>query len=116
MQTLLAPSGVLDTLPSSSTNLLTGKEFFPQLMTEPFHHGLVIVFTAAAVMTLVGAGACLLSDSGPVSLEQPFDTDNAEGVETLIEPDDTPRKATPRPASRTTAVADATVAEMRTDP
>jgi MFS family permease len=54
---LLGPSGVLDNLSAKSQATLTGKQFFPHLMTGPFHHGLVIVFVAAAVMTLVGAVA-----------------------------------------------------------
>jgi MFS family permease len=56
---LLAPSGVLDRLPASNRATLTGKEFFPHLMSAPFHHGLMIVFSAAAVMMLVGAVASL---------------------------------------------------------
>jgi MFS family permease len=52
---LLGPSGVLDKLPGDRTATLTGKEFFPHLMTDPFHHGLVIVFTTAAVMMVVAA-------------------------------------------------------------
>ena len=34
---------------------LTGKHFFPNLISQPFHHGLVIVFTMALAMALVGA-------------------------------------------------------------
>jgi MFS family permease len=34
---------------------LTGKHFFPNLISQPFHHGLVIVFTSALLMALVGA-------------------------------------------------------------
>lgn len=34
---------------------LTGKHFFPNLILEPFHNGLIIVFTAAVIMSLVGA-------------------------------------------------------------
>lgn len=34
---------------------LTGKEFFPRLIQEPFHHGLVIVFTLAIILSVVGA-------------------------------------------------------------
>jgi MFS family permease len=52
---LLAPSGVLDTLPKHNADVLTGKTFFPHLMSGPFHHGLVIVFLTAAAMSLVGA-------------------------------------------------------------
>lgn len=59
--TLLAPSGVLAGLPSSDQVQLTGTEFFPHLMAQPFHDGLVVVFLAASVMTLVAAGASLLA-------------------------------------------------------
>jgi len=34
---------------------LTGKHFFPNLISQPFHHGLVIVFTTAVAMALLGA-------------------------------------------------------------
>ena len=36
---------------------LTGNEFFPHLISGPFHDGLVVVFVAAAVMMLIGAVA-----------------------------------------------------------
>jgi MFS family permease len=57
---LLGPSGVLNTLPAHNAQILTGTHFFPQLVSGPFHHGLVTVFTAAAVMALVGALASVL--------------------------------------------------------
>ena len=34
---------------------LTGKHFFPNLISQPFHQGLVIVFTMAVAMALLGA-------------------------------------------------------------
>ena len=34
---------------------LAGRTFFPTLMSGPFMHGLMIVFTAAALMALIGA-------------------------------------------------------------
>ena len=57
---LLAPTGVLGRLPPGHAAALTGKTFFPQLISGPFHHGLVIVFTAAAVMSVTGALVSLL--------------------------------------------------------
>jgi MFS family permease len=39
---------------------LTGRTFFPHLISQPFHHGLVIVFSAAAAMALVAALASAL--------------------------------------------------------
>jgi MFS family permease len=55
VQNLLAPSGLLHTLPAHNVAVLTGRQFFPNLISGPFHHGLMIVFTAAAVMSLAGA-------------------------------------------------------------
>ena len=55
VQNLLAPSGLLHTLPAHNVAVLTGKRFFPTLISGPFHHGLMIVFTAAAIMSLLGA-------------------------------------------------------------
>jgi MFS family permease len=105
MQTLLAPSGALDVLSPHSQDVITGNRFFPQLMSGPFHHGLVVVFTAAAIMTLVGAGACLLSGAKPTPLEQPYDAETIEGVEMLVEHD----RDLDRPAQTP-----ARVTEMRT--
>jgi MFS family permease len=60
VQHLLQPSGVLATLPHHNVAVLTGRQFFPHLISAPFHHGLVIVFSAAAAMSLVGALVSLL--------------------------------------------------------
>src|SRR4029077_8213470 len=54
----------LGALPASATNgadlpTLTSKEFFPQLISAPFHHALVIVFSVAVLLSLVGAVASL---------------------------------------------------------
>lgn len=57
---LLEPSGALDA-PGVNAEVLTGKTFFPELITEPFHSGLTVVFLAAAVMMLVGAVASMFS-------------------------------------------------------
>jgi MFS family permease len=59
MQTLLGPD-VLGSLSASDRSALTGKQFFPQLIEQPFHHGLVIVFALAIAMTLVAAAASAL--------------------------------------------------------
>jgi len=57
---LLAPSGVLKTLPPGQSAALTGNTFFPTLISGPFHDGLVVVFVAATVMMLVAAVASFL--------------------------------------------------------
>ena len=38
----------------------TGKTFFPELISGPFHNGLVTVFTAAVATTTIAALASLL--------------------------------------------------------
>lgn len=63
---LLGPSGVLQTLPPVNAATLTGKEFFPHLISGPFHRGLIVVFTAAAILTLIGAAASLIQTKPPV--------------------------------------------------
>ncbi|MGO9216744.1 MAG: MFS transporter [Streptosporangiaceae bacterium] len=60
VQHLLKPSGVLSRLPARNVAALTGRHFFPTLIAGPFHHGLVIVFTAAALMSFIGAMVSLL--------------------------------------------------------
>jgi hypothetical protein len=57
---LLAPSRTLARLPRHNVAVLSGKQFFPHVISGPFHHGLIIVFTAAAVMSLLGAVISLL--------------------------------------------------------
>jgi MFS family permease len=57
---LLRPSGVLARLPKAQAVQLTSKEYFPHLISGPFHHGLVIVFTVAIAMSVLGAFASLL--------------------------------------------------------
>ena len=60
IRALLAPTGVLRRLPASHVAHLTGKAFFPQLISQPFHHGLVIVFSMAMALLLIAAGASAL--------------------------------------------------------
>ena len=57
---LLSPTGVLAHLPTDQVSVLTGKQFFPELISGPFHHGLVIVFSTAIVLLVIAAGVSLL--------------------------------------------------------
>jgi len=57
---LLGPTGILVHLPASHVALLTGKVFFPQLISGPFHHGLNIVFVMAICLLIIAAGVSLL--------------------------------------------------------
>jgi MFS family permease len=47
--------------PGVNADVLTGQTFFPELITEPFHSGLSVVFIAAAVMMVLGAIASWMS-------------------------------------------------------
>jgi MFS family permease len=86
---LLGPSGVLAHLPAGSAATLTGKQFFPNLISGPFHHGLVVVFVTAAVMSVVTAAASVFDD-GAKRRRQPV-------AEDLI-PADPPVVVSPSPA------------------
>jgi MFS family permease len=57
---LLEPSHALQQ-PGVNADVLTGQTFFPELITEPFHAGLSVVFIAAAVMMVLGAIASWMS-------------------------------------------------------
>jgi MFS family permease len=59
MQHLLAPSGVLSSLPVASRQTLIGREFFPHLISAPFHQGLVVVFSVSAALSVLAALASL---------------------------------------------------------
>jgi MFS family permease len=60
IQHLLAPTGALNNLPPANQQTLTGRTFFPHLISQPFHDGLVVVFSVAAGLALIGAIASLL--------------------------------------------------------
>ncbi|MGA8461447.1 MAG: MFS transporter [Streptosporangiaceae bacterium] len=67
---LLAPTGVLARLPAHQVSVLTGKRFFPELLSGPFHHGLVIVFGTAMFFLIVAAVASALRGGRYVHDEQ----------------------------------------------
>jgi MFS family permease len=68
VQNMLAPTGLLKTLPAKNVAVLTGRQFFPTLISGPFHHGLTIVFTAAALMALTGAAVSWMRGKKPTVL------------------------------------------------
>jgi hypothetical protein len=59
MKTLLGP-GVLGHLPAGQAQQLTGRRFFPHLISGPFHTALIYAFVFAIVCCLVAAVASLL--------------------------------------------------------
>jgi MFS family permease len=67
---LLGSNGLLNSLPAQNRQTLTGKAFFPELVSGPFHHGLVLVFTAAAVMAAIAALGSALRGNRYVHIEE----------------------------------------------
>jgi MFS family permease len=59
MQQLLGPQ--LHNLPADHASYLTGRSFFPHLITQPFHSGLVIAFLFAIVACLIASIASMLT-------------------------------------------------------
>ncbi|MDE1993287.1 MAG: MFS transporter [Rhizobiaceae bacterium] len=51
----LIPPTVLQSLPPESVAALTGKSFFPALMSAPFKHGLLYAFSFSAILYLLAA-------------------------------------------------------------
>jgi MFS family permease len=67
VQHLLATGGVLASLPAASRQVLTGREFFPSLISVAFHHGLMVVFAASAVLAALAGLASLLRGARPTA-------------------------------------------------
>jgi MFS family permease len=57
---LLAARGVLSSLPAAARQTITGREFFPGLISGPFARGLLVVFALATVLTALAALASAL--------------------------------------------------------
>jgi len=60
VQHLLGPTGALAAVTPAQHATLTGREFFPHLISGPFHHGLVVVFSAAVLLSVVAGIVSLL--------------------------------------------------------
>jgi hypothetical protein len=70
IQRLLGPQ-VLSHLSSAHAANLTGKSFFPHLISGPFMDGLTIVFTASMLMAVIAAGASLMRGANYVHADEP---------------------------------------------
>jgi MFS family permease len=51
-------------LPPGQAAYLSGRDFFPQLISAPFHSGLIVAFVFAGMLCLVGAVASLFASGG----------------------------------------------------
>jgi len=70
---LLSQHGALSSLTPANRNLLTGREFFPNLISGPFHDGLVLVFAVSAALGVIAAVVSLMRGSS----EPPTETEAA---------------------------------------
>jgi hypothetical protein len=70
IQTLIGQP-TLSSLPQANQDTLTGREFFPHLISQPFHHGLVIVFSLAIAMSVIGAIASLFRGERYIHTDEP---------------------------------------------
>jgi nicotinamidase-related amidase/MFS family permease len=57
---LLSQHGALSSLTPANQALLTGREFFPDLISGPFHDGLVLVFAVSAALGVIAAIVSLM--------------------------------------------------------
>jgi hypothetical protein len=69
MQQLLGP--LLSHLPASNASYVTGREFFPHLITAPFHDGLGVAFGFAIAACLVAAAASALTGRRTLAPDAP---------------------------------------------
>jgi hypothetical protein len=76
---------VLAHLPPSHVATLTGKRFFPELISQPFHHGLVIVFTTAMALLALAAGVSALRGARFVHEEQAASTESGGTAAAALE-------------------------------
>ncbi|WP_329264096.1 MFS transporter [Streptomyces sp. NBC_01478] len=87
IQHLLQPSGVLAHLTAAQQHTLTGSEFFPTLISGPFHSGLVIVFAFGATLAFLAALASLLRGAGTGPTARTPGPRKATTVDALARPD-----------------------------
>jgi MFS family permease len=68
VQHVLAAHGGLSSLSAAHQRVLTGRQFFPELISGPFHQGLAVVLVVATVLAMLAAVASMLRgprDGGP---------------------------------------------------
>ncbi|MGA2521126.1 MAG: MFS transporter [Acidimicrobiales bacterium] len=90
MRTLLGVH-VLGQVGSAHAALITGKTFFPSLISAPFHRGLVVAFSASALLcAAAGVASILAGDPRGVDEEEVFATaalsaDVTDGARPVVE-------------------------------
>jgi hypothetical protein len=75
IRSLLGPS-VIHHLPAGDAAYLTGRSFFPSLISQPFHQGLVVAFGFAIAACLVAAAASWLQGTKYVHTDDDADAES----------------------------------------
>ena len=89
VQQLLAGAHDLGSLSATAQHVLTGRTFFPELISAPFEHGLTIVFGVSAALAFVSAiassarGPREAPGEGPATESDPVPVGAAVGSDTL---------------------------------
>ncbi|HZQ58524.1 MAG TPA: MFS transporter [Acidimicrobiales bacterium] len=84
MKTILGPR--LHSLSASAQANVTGRSFFPHLISSPFMHGLRIAFTMSVGMCLVAAACSALRGTPAVADDDAVPFDAADAVEAEVAP------------------------------
>jgi hypothetical protein len=67
VQHVLAARGALSSLSAAHQRVLTGRQFFPELISGPFHQGLSVVLAVATALAAIAALASLLRGRRPAA-------------------------------------------------
>lgn len=76
----LLPAPLLHSLPAHNQAVITGKRFFPNLISQPFMHGLHIAFTVSLILFLLAAIASWLRGGKYIHDEQAEGNDYGSGM------------------------------------
>jgi len=80
IQELLGPTGALKHMPAHQVAYITGRSFFPQLIEQPFAHGMHLAFTFAAIATGIAVVASALRPKRYLHTDEPLLEELAEGA------------------------------------
>ncbi|MFW0787894.1 MFS transporter [Gordonia sp. CPCC 206044] len=72
---LLSNTGTLEGLTTAQRDHLTGHSFFPDLLSGPFHDGLVVVFAVSIALSLCAAVASALRGKPPTAVSRMSEMD-----------------------------------------
>src|ERR1700678_3838653 len=80
IEELLGPTGALKQLPPHQVAYITGRSFFPQLIEQPFAHGMHLAFTFAAIATAIAIVASAIRPRRYMHVSEPLVEQLAEGA------------------------------------